>query len=372
VARVLVLNTGSSSLKWSVLDAASQTLEASGTTSWHDADPTRHSEEIKRALAEAPRVDAIGHRVVHGGRQFRQAVVIDARVRAGIAELVPLAPLHNPAALAGIDAARAARPAIPQVAAFDTAFHATLSDAAARYALPASWTERWGVRRFGFHGLSVQYAVRRARELLGRMPPRLVVYHLGAGCSAPAVADGHSADTSMGFTPLEGLVMARRSGSLDPGLLVYLQRTGGVSVDELDHALNEDAGWLGISGVTADWRELEQVAGTGQASALLARDVFIHSLLRTVGQMIAVLGGLDALIFTGGIGEHSVWVRHAIAERLAFCSLRLDPQANAGRRADADVASRDSQVRLLVIEAREDLSVLHEVRRLVWPEGVPA
>jgi acetate kinase len=361
------LNTGSSSLKWSVLDAERETLEASGNTSWQDADPTRHRDEIKRALSEAPRADAVGHRVVHGGSSFLQAVLIDDQVRTGIAELIPLAPLHNPAALAGIDAATEALPGIPQVAAFDTAFHATLPEAAARYALPAGWSERYGARRFGFHGLSVQYAVHRAGQLLGQVPSRLVVCHLGAGCSVTAVADGRSLDTSMGFTPLEGLVMARRSGSVDPGLLIYLQRTGGVGLDELDHGLNEEAGWLGVSGLTADWRELEQAAQRGHAGAILAHDVFLHSLVRTAGQMVAVLGGLDRLIFTGGIGEHSVALRAALCEQLAFCGLRLDPRANAERRSDADVAHAESQVRVLVIEAREDLTVLHEVRRLVWP-----
>ncbi|MBV9355087.1 MAG: acetate/propionate family kinase [Chloroflexi bacterium] len=371
MARVLVLNTGSSSLKWSVLDAQRETLEASGNTSWHDADPMHHTEEIRKALSQAPPVDAVGHRVVHGGRRFQQAVVIDGQVRAGIAELIPLAPLHNPAALAGIDAATAALPRIPQVAAFDTAFHATLPAAAARYALPAGWTERWGVRRFGFHGLSVQYAVQRARQLLGELPPRLVVCHLGAGCSVTAVADGRSVDTSMGFTPLEGLVMARRCGSIDPGLMLYLERTAGVGVDDLDRGLNEDAGWLGVSGLTADWRELEQAARDEHAGAVLACDVFMHSLVRTVGQMVAVLGGLDGLIFTGGIGEHSARVRAGIAERLAFCGLRLDARANAERQPDADVAQSDSHVRVLVVEAREDLTVLHEVRRLVWPDATP-
>jgi acetate kinase len=371
MARVLVLNTGSSSLKWSVLDAECETLEASGNASWHDADPTRHTQEIKRTLSEAPTVDAVGHRVVHGGQRFQQAVLIDAQVRAGITELIPLAPLHNPAALAGIDATTAALPNVPQVAAFDTAFHATLPAAAARYALPAGWTERWGVRRFGFHGLSVQYAVHRARQVLGELPSRVVVCHLGAGCSVTAVAGGRSVDTSMGFTPLEGLVMARRSGSIDPGLMLYLERTAGIGLDELDRGLNEDAGWLGVSGLTADWRELEQAARGGHAGAILARDVFMHSLVRMIGQMLAVLGGLDGLIFTGGIGEHSAAVRAGIAQQLAFCGLRLDARANAERQSDTDVAERASRVRVLVVEAREDLTVLHEVRRLVWPDSTP-
>jgi acetate kinase len=175
----------------------------------------------------------------------------------------------------------------------------------------------------------------------------------------------------MGFTPLEGLVMARRCGSIDPGLMLYLERTAGIRFDELDRGLNEDAGWLGVSGLTADWRELEQAAGSGHARAILAREVFMHSLVRTIGQMVAVLGGLDGLIFTGGIGEHSAAVRAGIGEQLAFCGVRVDARANAERQSDADVAKGESGVRVLVVEAREDLTVLHEVRRLVWPDTTP-
>jgi acetate kinase len=366
--RVLVLNTGSSSLKWSVLEVEHEALESNGDVSWAEGDPTRHGSEIQAALGRLPRVDAVGHRVVHGGARFRAAVRVDERVRRDIAELAELAPLHNPAALAGIDAVTAARPGVPQVAAFDTAFHATLPEAAARYPLPEDWAERWGLRRFGFHGLSVQYAVDRTRALLGTLPRRLVVCHLGAGCSVTAVSDGRSVDTSMGFTPLEGLMMARRSGSVDPGLLLYLLRRRGVDAAELDAALNERSGWLGVSGVSADWRELERAAGTGDRRARLARAMFAHSLARAVGAMLAVLGGLDALVFTGGIGQHSPWLRALVADRLGFAGLRLDAGANEGAHADADVAAPDSRVRLLALEAREDLTILREVRRLLWSE----
>jgi acetate kinase len=365
MARVLVLNTGSSTLKWSVLDAADESLVTEGDLAWDESDPTRHKPEVEAALRRLPTVAAVGHRVVHGGAAFRRSVLIDARVRAGIAALADLAPLHNPAALAGIDAALAALPDLPQVAAFDTAFHHTIPEPAARYALPADWTERWGLRRFGFHGLSVAYAVRRAAELLGTAPRRLVVCHLGAGCSVTAVQDGRSVDTSMGYTPLEGMLMARRSGSVDPGLLLHLLRAEKVGAAELDETLNQRSGLLGVSGVSADWRELERAAEAGSEPARLARAMFAHSLVRTVGEMLAVLGGLDALVFTGGIGEHSAWVREQVAVKLAFAAVELDRRRNAEVRLDSDVAVAGAPVRVLVVAAREDLTVLREVTRLV-------
>jgi acetate kinase len=303
--------------------------------------------------------------VVHGGATFHEAVVIDARVREAIAALAELAPLHNPAALAGIDAVAEAFPALPQIAAFDTAFHATIPDAAARYAVPWDWTQRFGLRRFGFHGLSVMYAVRRARELLGVEPSRLVVCHLGAGCSVTAVASGRSVDTSMGFTPLEGVLMATRSGSVDPGLLLYLLTRRGVAPAELDKALNERAGLLGVSSVSADLRAVLTAAEAGAEQAGLAYAMFVHSLVRTIGAIVAVLGGLDALVFTGGIGEHSPRVRREVAAALAYTGLKLDETANEAPAGDVDVAQRDSSVRVLVMAAREDLAVLGEVRRLL-------
>lgn len=363
--RILVLNAGSNSLKWSVLDAATERVQTQGATSWAEAEPGRHAAEVRVLLERLPPVNAVGHRVVHGGARFREAVVVDAPVRAAIAALAELAPLHNPAALAGIEAVAGAFPSLPQVAAFDTAFHATIPEAAARFAVPWEWTERWGLRRYGFHGLSVMYAVRRSAELLGAVPPRLVVCHLGAGCSATAVAAGRSADTSMSFSPLDGLMMATRSGSLDPGLLVYLLTHGGVAVGDLDHALNERSGLLGVSGVSADLRAVLAAAGQGSARAELAIAMFVHSIVRTVGAMVAVLGGLDALVFTGGIGEHAARVRREAGAALAYLGLRLDEPRNDARTDDLDVAASDSTVRVLVLTAREDLAVLDEVKRLL-------
>lgn len=341
--QVLILNAGSSSLKWLVLEADSETVRQQGDASWDGNEQGRHEREILDALKQIEAIDAIGHRVVHGGARFREAVRIDASVRQAIDELAELAPLHNPAALAGIEAATKRFPGVPQVAAFDTAFHASLPQAAAMYPVPWDWTERWGVRRFGFHGLSVQYALGRATELLGSQPRRLVVCHLGAGCSITAVADGRSADTSMGFTPLEGLMMARRSGSVDPGLLLHLLSHQGVSVSELDQALNERSGLQGVSGVSADMRAVLEAADAGNPRAALARDMFVHRVVATIGAMVATLSGLDALVFTGGIGEHSAVIRNAVRARLVY----LQP------------------FELLAIPAREDLSILREVVRVL-------
>jgi len=370
--QVLVLNAGSSSLKWTVLDAATEALVAEGSTFWEGTEGGRHSAEMTAVLSHLPRVDAVGHRVVHGGATLRQAVVVDQLTRQRIAALAELAPLHNPAALAGIDAALAALPGVPQVAAFDTAFHATIPEAAALYPIPWDWTQRWGLRRFGFHGLSVQYAVRRSRELLGARPRRLVVCHLGAGCSVTAVLEGRSVDTSMGFTPLEGLMMARRSGSVDPGLLIYLLKHAGVELADLDRGLNEDSGLVGVSGVSEDWRAVQTAAAAGNERAELARAIFLHRLVAAVGAMTATLGGVDALVFTGGIGENSAEVRRAVAAALAFAGVRLALSSDAPREGDGDVAATDSSVRVLVVAAREDLTVLADVRRLVLSQGESA
>ena len=363
--RVLVLNTGSSSLKWVVLDAATEEAREQGTATWQGTEGGRHERELADALRELPAVDAVGHRVVHGGVHFRGAVEVDESVRARIVELAELAPLHNPAAVAGLDAARARFPNARQVAAFDTAFHATMPEAASHYALPWEWTVRWGLRRFGFHGLSVEYAVSRAAQLLGHPSARMVVCHLGAGCSISAVADGRSVDTSMGFTPLEGLMMARRSGSVDPGLLLYLLDRQRVAPGDLDQALNEQAGLLGVSGVSADMRAVLAAEAAGNPRAGLAVAMFVHRVVSTIGAMTAVLGGLDTLVFTGGIGEHSSTIRARVVDGFAYVGARLDLSSNASAPVDQDVAPADSAVRILVITAREDLTILRHVKRLL-------
>jgi acetate kinase len=362
---VLVLNAGSSSLKWVVLNAHTQTIEQHGQASWEGAEANRHAAEIATALERTPSVQAVGHRVVHGGMRFRQSVLVDDAVRDAIARLAELAPLHNPAAVAGIDAARARFPDVPQVAAFDTAFHMTMPEATALYPLPWEWSTRWGLRRFGFHGLSVSYAIERTGELLVDRPRRVVVCHLGAGCSITAVDGGKSVSTSMGFTPLEGVMMAERSGSVDPGLLLYLMTRHGLGPQELERGLNEQSGLLGVSGVSADLRQVLAAAEAGQERARLARDMFVQRVVSCIGAMVATLGGLDALVFTAGIGEHSAPIRAAVCSAFGFVGLRLDPAANESSPRDRDVALPESAVRVLVIAAREDLAILREMLRVL-------
>lgn len=359
---VLIFNAGSSTLKWSALDSRTEAIEAEGTEPWAEAGEPAQLEAI---LERAPAAGAIGHRIVHGGSRFQSAVIIGPEVRAALAELVPIDPLHAPASLAAIDAIRKARPGIVQVAAFDTAFHRTLPDAASHYAVPLEWVERFGVRRYGFHGLSVAYAVERSRAIFGRLPRRLVVCHLGSGSSVTAIEDGRSTDTSMGFTPLEGVTMATRSGTVDPGALLYLVREGHLTLAELDDALVRRAGLFGLSGEkSGDLRLVLAAADQGSARARLAYAQLLHSLRRAIGGMIAVLGGIDALVFTGGIGEHSARVRRDVAGGFAFLGLSLDEDANQANPIDRDIAASGSAVRMLVIRAREDLMVLAEMKKL--------
>ena len=362
---VLVLNAGSSSLKWVVLNAESEVVEQQGQASWDGAEANRHASEFDAVLARVPSVQAIGHRVVHGGTRFSQGVRVDDAVRDEIAQLAELAPLHNPAAVAGIDAARARLPGVPQVAAFDTAFHRSMPEATALYPLPWEWTTRWELRRFGFHGLSVSYAIGRTHQLLGWTPGRVVVCHLGAGCSITAVADGHSVNTSMGFTPLEGVMMAQRSGSVDPGLLLYLMARHGMGAQELEQGLNERSGLLGVSGISGDLRQVLAAADAGQERARLARDMFVQRVVSSIGAMLGALGGLDVLVFTAGIGEHSAVVRDAVCRAFGYVGVRLDAVANESSPVDRDISLPDSAVRVLVISAREDLAILRQVKQVL-------
>ncbi len=363
VRRVLVLNSGSSTLKWALLDATDESTLAGGTVSWTSVGEVRRIEQIQAVLRGAPEFDAVGHRIVHGGARYRETVVVDACVRADLESLVELDPTHMRPALEGIDAVQAQVPAVPQFVAFDTAFHATLPAAAAGYALPFEWTEKWDLRRFGFHGLSVAYSAQRARELTGGVVPRLVVCHLGSGCSVSAVAEGRSVDTTMGFSPLEGLMMGTRSGSVDPGLLLYLQIQHGVTPTEMIETLTTRSGLLGVSGVSGDLREVLRAAEAGSSRAALAYERFVLSARRAVGAMTSVLAGFDVLVFTGGIGENSCRVRRDVAASLSFAGAQLDEEKNRGAVPDADIARCDSSVRILVVRAREDLVILREVLR---------
>jgi acetate kinase len=365
--RVLVLNAGSSTIKWSVLDADTRASLQAGNDAWPSPDLERRGAVVRAIIRRATGVDVVGHRVVHGGNRFTGSIVVDADARAALETVAELDPLHMRPALAGIDAVSAELPSVMQVAAFDTAFHARMPEAAAGYGLPFEWSERWGLRRFGFHGLSVAYAVGRARALLGGTPPRMIVCHLGSGCSITAVADGTSIDTTMGFTPLDGVMMATRAGSVDPGLLLHLLAHKGVGVEELRETLETRSGLLGVSGVSGDLREVLAAADGGAARARLAADRFVWTLRRAVGSMASVLGGADALVFTGGIGENSERIRADVAAALRFAGLRLDDLANGAGGGDRVVSAADSSIVALVIEAREDLTILDEVLRLARP-----
>jgi acetate kinase len=300
-------------------------------------------------------VAAVAHRVVHGGRRFRDPVVIDDAVVRELEGAVELAPLHNAPALAAIKQARQVLPNLFHVAVFDSAFHSTIPAEASTYALPERVREEWGVRRYGFHGLSVQWASERV------LVPRLVVCHLGGGCSVTAVRDGRSVDTTMGFTPLEGVPMATRSGSVDPGALLYLLRHQ-LTLEELDHLLEHESGLAGLSGISGDVSELE---ASDAPAARLALAVFSYRVATAVGAMAAALGGLDAIVFTAGIGENSASVRAAVCERLGFFGVELDPEGNEAARPDSTVSTPDSPVRVVVVEAREDIVAARATRELL-------
>jgi acetate kinase len=369
---VLVVNAGSSSLKLRVLgpdDAVTETLDLSA---WDGSPADPALRRFLDGLRGPGGVGVVGHRVVHGGSRFTRAVLVDDAVLAGIADLTDLAPLHQPRALAGIEAARAALPGVPNVACFDTAFHAGLPPAAASYALPLDWIRRFGLRRFGFHGLSHAYASRRAAQLSqdqhAKRHRRVVTCHLGAGSSLAAVADGVCVDTTMGFTPLEGLVMATRSGSVDPGLIVWLQRHGGMAVDEVSDGLEFRSGLAGLAGLpdgSGDMRDVRLAAGRGDPEARLAIDVHAHRLRREIAAMAAALDGLDTLVFTGGIGEHQPEVRAEAASGLSFLGVALDESSNAAAQPDCDISAPGATVRTLVIAAREDIEIARQARAVL-------
>jgi acetate kinase len=305
-------------------------------------------------------VTAVAHRVVHGGSRFHDPVLIDEGVIAELDALSELAPLHNKPALAAIGEARRALPSVPHVAVFDTAFHATVPEEAATYAVPARWREEWAIRRYGFHGLSVQWAAWRVAV------PRLVVCHLGGGCSVSAVRDGRSVATTMGFSPLDGIPMATRSGAIDPEILLHLLRSGHIEPEGLEHALEHESGLLGLSGTSGRVEELE---GSSAPSAALALAVFSRSVAGAVAALATDLGGLDALVFTGGVGENSAATRASICSRLGLLGVELEPGLNTGARPDARISSESSRVRVDVIEAREDVIAARAARALV--EGSP-
>jgi acetate kinase len=350
---ILIVNTGSSTFKWALFSDEGEQQIDGGTEEWAADDALNRKAQIEERLRALPPCRAVGHRVVHGGTVFRESVVIDDETRHELELLVPLDSLHMRPAMVGIDAALAAFPHARQIACFDTAFHRTMSDAAASYALPAEWTQKWGLQRFGFHGLSVAWSVDWVRRKQGSVPARVMVAHLGSGCSVTALKDGVSVDTTMGFTPLEGLMMATRSGSIDPGLLIHLETRCGISVQTLEDTLMRGSGLLGVSGVSGDLRKVVAAARDGNAAAKLACEQFILYARRGVGAMSGSLGGTDMLIFTGGIGEHDGRVRSEIAAALGNDLI------------DAKKNEAGEEVQVLMIRAREDLILLREVTRLL-------
>lgn len=388
---VLVLNSGSSSVKFALITADTGErvwaglAERVGTAEavLHVRHPPADEEEeslpdgrrsavIARILDRVPDGTLLGagHRVVHGGDRFTDSVLIDDEVIAAIRSFSPLAPLQNPADLEGIETIRAIRPELEQVAVFDTAFHQTMPPAAYRYAVPEEWYARYGVRRYGFHGISHRFVGERAAALLGKRPDqvRLVTAHLGNGCSATAIRDGVSVDTTMGLTPLEGLVMGTRSGDVDPGVFGYLAGQTGQSAEELDDVLNKRSGLLGLSGVSNDMRTVQDAAARGDDRARLALDVFAHRLAKAVAGLVTSLDRLDALVFTGGIGEKSVIVRALVLARLGFLGLAEDPEANAAHgRATGGRISRPAPVQALVVPTDEELMIARDTARLITP-----
>jgi acetate kinase len=362
--RILVVNAGSSSLKLRLLDqadglVATRDIPRPGTTTMSDA--------LGAFLDENPEIDVAGHRVVHGGSAFRQPIILGAGADAALESLADLAPLHNPASLAAIHELRSLRPGLPQVACFDTTFHADMPARATTYAVPQTWRDRWDIRRFGFHGLSHSWASRRAGILLDqpREELRLVTAHLGSGASLAAVAFGHSVDTTMGFTPMEGLVMATRSGTVDPGLILWVQRRGNLSADDIEQALEHDSGLVGLWGKSGDLRRVIAAADAGDEIARLAYEVFVYRIQTGVAAMCAAMEGIDGLVFTGGAGEASSRLRADVTAAQGFLGIRVEAAINQSIVGDGLVSPIGATPAVLVVQAREDLEIARYVRELL-------
>lgn len=378
--RILVLNAGSSSVKYQVfaMDGEPEVLATGVIERIGEAGSaiTSHHHALEHLILHLQRegiigagkgIDAIGHRVVHGGERFQAPVLIDAEVLAAIHDMTPLAPLHNPANLQGIEVAKQLFPSIPQVAVFDTAFHQTMPPVAFRYALPADLYRTYRVRRYGFHGTSHQYVAQQAAHYLQRdlSELNLITMHLGNGCSATAIAQGKSVDTSMGMTPLEGLVMGTRCGDLDPALHFYLQREMKLPADELERLLNKQSGLKGLCGV-GDMREVQNRAEAGDTDAQLAEALFCYRAKKYIGAYLAVLGQLDAVIFTGGIGQHSARIRELITTNLQGLGIELDSSKNAQRsNTILECQTQGSKVKILVIPTNEELAIARSTAALI-------
>ena len=395
--KILVINAGSSSLKYQLLDPETQqvlakglcerigidgrfTYKPEGKQAVKDAEvamPT-HSEAIQTVLnalvdpangviASMDEIDAVGHRVVHGGEKFAKSVLITDEVMAAIEECNPLAPLHNPANIIGIKACQTLMPKTPMVAVFDTAFHQTMPAVAYTYALPYEYYTQDKVRRYGFHGTSHKYVTARAAAMLGKPMEelKLISCHLGNGSSITAVDCGKSVDTSMGFTPLAGLPMGTRSGDLDAGILEYLMHKHGYDIDQMLNVLNKKSGVEGISGVSSDFRDLETAAAEGNERAGLALEVFAYSVKKLIGSYAAAMGGVDAVIFTAGVGENDPTTRAKAVAGLEFMGVKLDPEKNNVRGKEVDVSAADSRAHVLVIPTNEELMIAQDTAALV-------
>jgi acetate kinase len=399
--RVLVLNSGSSSQKsalfelrgavspdpqpplweakieWNQGSAVLKARNSRGNKTEKEVSAADRQGAIERMLEtlwsgetavgkNASEINVVGHRIVHGGPKLKEPIRVTPEVKKTIADAAAFAPLHNRAELEGIETIERVVGPVPQVAVFDTGFHRTIPPAAALYPGPYDWQDK-GIRRYGFHGINHEYCSKRAAQMLGRdiSQLRIVSSHLGNGCSLTAIAGGKSVDTTMGFTPLEGLMMGTRSGSIDPGILTYLLRETGISGQEIDDILNQRSGLLGISGISSDMREVEAAAQSGNERAQLAFDMFVHRLRKGIADMAAVLGGADVLVFTAGIGENSSAVRAGACSGLHFLGIELDSEKNAHISGDQEISATNSGIRVLVIHAQEDWAIAQDCARVL-------
>jgi acetate kinase len=393
---IVTFNAGSSSLKFGLYAADASRAIVTGLVDW-EADPRRAELTVRRSgesaesrhsisgygAAVACAVEAlgcppedvavVGQRIVLGGTRFSQSVMIDDHLKAEVASLSELAPLHNPPALESIEAVAAAWPACPQVAVFDTSYYADLPAAQYVYPLPYAWYAEWGVRRFGFHGISHADCARRAAAMLGeRRALRVVSCHLGNGCSATASLGDRAVATTMGFTPLDGLMMGTRPGAVDPGIMLYVQRRRGLSAVQVEHVLNHESGLKGVSGISSDYRLVEAAAREGDGRAQLALEIYATRVRAAIGALAVTLGGVDALVFTAGVGEHSAPLREAACAGLECLGLQLDPARNLCGQPDSDIASDGSPGRILLLRAREELTIAQEALRVLRGRERPA
>lgn len=407
--KILVLNSGSSSLKYQLIDSETEDVLAKGiaerigvvggggkithetayngkveiTVEMPDHDSAVDhvfallTEPEHGAIGSMSEISAVGHRVVHGGERFVQSTIVNEAILEEIDKLSQLAPLHNPPNLKGIRACMRLMPGVPQVAVFDTAFHATIPDHAYTYALPYKYYTDYGVRRYGFHGTSHRFVAGKAQKMLAEAgfdtsQTRIITCHLGNGCSMTAVVGGKAIDTSMGMTPAEGLVMGTRSGDLDPAILLYLAKELGASPDDIDDLINKKSGLLGLSGVSSDMRDVEDAAEEGNKRAELALAVFCYRIKKYIGAYAAAMGGLDAVVFTGGIGENSICVRARVCQGMEFLGMELDAGKNAGLKGPADISKPSGKVRILLVPTNEERMIARDTAEVVARAGVAA